>query len=126
MPDKDTLFIGEPNLIYCEVNNRDGTPVTGATVTFTITENDIEDNADVADNAIGTAGASMSYNAAFVLDPDRPTETIEAYVGTLSAVNAALLDPYDATLNPGYRVGIPASGDSLRMLEKKAGYRGRV
>lgn len=112
----DPLYIGEPNLIYVEILERDGTAVTGATATAQVK--------DLAETNVGSA-VTLTYNATFIPDPQKPTETIAAYVGTFSASDAATLDAAtDEAAN--YIVDITASGYTFRRLERRAQYRGRT
>ncbi len=101
MPQLDPLYIGEPNIVFCEIRDLDEAEVTGATVTFTVK--------DSAGAAVGTANVVMSYVAGRL-----------RYEGTFPAADAALLEE-----NGEYEVHITASGYTLRVLERVAGYRGR-
>jgi hypothetical protein len=101
MPQLDPLYIGEPNLVYCEIRDLAEAEVTGATVTFTVKT--------TAGVAVGTANVSMPYVAGRT-----------RYEGTFPAADAATL-----TDGGEYEVHITASGYTLRVLERVAQYRGR-
>ena len=97
----DPLYIGEPNIVFCEIRDLDETNVTGATVTFSVKEQD--------GDVIGSANVSMTYVAGRT-----------RYEGTFSATDAALLNE-----GQEYQVWITASGYTLRVLNRKSQYRER-
>lgn len=101
----EPLYIGEPNLVYCEIRDLDEADITNATVTFTVKT--------LAGVTVGTANIAMSYVAAR-----------RRYEGTFTAADAALLEEA-VNGSHNYEIWITASGYTLRVLLIAAQYRGR-